>query len=152
MPRLYFEDFTPDWTISHGPRRVSREEIVAFAAEFDPQPFHLDEAAGKASMLGGLAASGWHMCAILMRMMCDAFLNDAASHGAPGIEEVAWLQPLRPGAQVTMRGAVIEARPSKSRPGVGLVRFRFELVGEDGAPLMRQVHTKMIGRRDAEAA
>ncbi|BBF91693.1 MaoC family dehydratase [Blastochloris tepida] len=152
MPRLFFEDFTPDWTISFGPRLVSREEIVAFAAEFDPQPFHLDEEAGKASLLGGLAASGWHMCAILMRMMCDAFLNDAASHGAPGIEEVAWLKPLRPGARITMRGAVIDARASKSRPGVGLVRFRFELVDADGATLMRQIHTKMIGRRGAEAA
>ncbi|NJO54593.1 MAG: enoyl-CoA hydratase, partial [Bacteroidales bacterium] len=104
MPRLYFEDFAPGWTISHGPRRVGRDEIVAFAAEFDPQPFHLDEAAGQASLLGGLAASGWHMCAILMRMMCDAFLNDTASHGAPGIEEVVWLKPLRPGTQITMRG------------------------------------------------
>jgi acyl dehydratase len=147
MPRLFYEDFPPGWTISHGPRLVTREEIVAFAAEFDPQPFHLDEAAGQASLLGGLAASGWHMCAIQMRMVFDAFLKDADGHGAPGIDEVAWLKPLRPGERVTLRGEVLEARPSNSRPGIGLVRFRFELKDDSGAPLMRQVNTVMIGRR-----
>jgi acyl dehydratase len=147
MPRLYFEDFPPGWTIRFGPRLVTREEIVAFAAEFDPQPFHLDEEAGKASLLGGLAASGWHMCAIQMRLLFDAFLKDADSHGAPGIDEVAWLKPLRPGETVTLHGEVLEARPSNSRPGIGLVRFRFELLGAAGAPLMRQVATIMVGRR-----
>ena len=72
--------------------------------------------------------------------------------GAPGVDEMKWLKPARPGARITMRGAVIEARPSNSRPGIGLVRFRFELVDADGTPLMRQIHTKMIGRRSAEAA
>lgn len=126
---------------------------MAFAAEFDPQPFHLDEDAGRASILGGLAASGWHTCAIQMRMLFDAFIGNTDSHGSPGIEEVTWLQPLRPGEVVTLQGEVLEARPSRSRPGVGIVRFRFDLVGATGKPIMRQVATIMIGRHGgAEAA
>jgi acyl dehydratase len=146
---LAFEDFTPGETVQYGDRLVTRDEIVEFAREFDPQPFHLDEAAARETMLGGLAASGWHMCAILMRLNCDGFLLRATSMGAPGIDEVKWLRPLRPGARVFVRRTVLDARASKSRPSMGLVKFLFELVNGDGDVLMTQEGSIMFGRRSA---
>src|ERR1700682_125628 len=100
MPRIYFEDIVPGSVITFGPRTITREEIIAFAAEFDPQPMHLDEEAAKKTMLGGLSASGWHSCAIMMRLIYDGFLVNAASMGAPGIDEVKWLKPVRPGGSL----------------------------------------------------
>jgi len=97
VPKYYFEDFNTSWTAEYGPRRVTREEIIGFAAQFDPQPMHLDEEAARNTMLGGLGASGWHSCCILMKMIADGLLLDTASMGAPGIEEVKWLKPVRPG-------------------------------------------------------
>src|SRR5690348_4459796 len=114
MPKLYFEDFKPGSVTEYGPRLVTREEIVAFAAEFDPQPMHLDEEAARVSMLGGLAASGWHTCCLLMRMAADGFILNSASMGAPGVDEVKWLRPLRPGTRVTLRVNVLESRVSNS--------------------------------------
>ncbi len=99
MSKLHWEDFQPGAVAVYGPRLVTREEIVAFAAEFDPQPMHLDEAAASATMLGGLGASGWHICCLLMRMIADGFMLDSSSMGAPGVDEVRWLKPLRPGTQ-----------------------------------------------------
>ncbi len=99
MPKLHWEDFQSGAVAVYGPRLVTREEIVAFAAEFDPQPMHLDEAAAANTLLGGLGASGWHSCCLLMRMIADGFLLDSSSMGGPGIEEVNWLKPLRPGTQ-----------------------------------------------------
>lgn len=96
MPKYYWEDFVPDSVEEFGPRTVTREEIVDFAAQFDPQPMHLDEEAARETMLGGLGASGWHTCAMLMRMLCDGFLLETASQGSPGVEEVRWMQPVRP--------------------------------------------------------
>ena len=107
----------------YGPRLVTREEIVAFAAEFDPQPMHLDEAAASATLLGGLAASGWHICCLLMRIIADGFMLDSSSMGAPGIEEVRWLKPLRPGTQIRVRVTVLESRASNSRPDMGLTQI-----------------------------
>ena len=104
MTKRTFEDFTPGMVIETGPRLVTREEIVAFAAEFDPQPMHLDEDAARASILGGLAASGWHTCCLMMRMACDGFVLDSSSMGAPGVDEVKWLKPLRPGTTRTLSG------------------------------------------------
>src|ERR1700750_1596677 len=93
VPDLYWEDFTPGRVCEHGPRRMPRDEMIAFAAEFDPQPMHLDEVAARETMLGGLAASGWYVCCILMRMCVDAFVGQSASMGAPGVDEVKWLRP-----------------------------------------------------------
>lgn len=152
MPRLYYEDFEPGQARMSGPRTVTREEIVSFAAEFDPQPMHLDETAARKSMLGGLAASGWHTCALMFRMTYDEFVKDTASMGSPGIEEVRWLKPLRPGMKVTLRRAVLDKRVSKSRPEMGLVRFRSELVGEDGKPIIEQTNIVLIRVRNPEAA
>ena len=115
MPRLHWEDFTPGQVTDCGSRVVTRAEIVAFAAEYDPQPMHLDEQAASATLLGGLVASGWHSCCILMRMLTDNLLVDASFMGAPGVEEVRWLAPLRPGERVTLRATVLETRASRSR-------------------------------------
>jgi acyl dehydratase len=148
-PSLHFEDFVPGEVLTYGHYHLTREEIIAFAAEYDPQPFHMDEVAGAASLLGGLAASGWHGCAILMRLNCDGFLLDAASMGAPGIDEVKWLRPLRPGMVLSVRRTVLEARASKSRPGMGLVKFLFELMTQTGEVVLTQEGSIMFGRRAA---
>jgi acyl dehydratase len=148
-PALHFEDFAPGEVATYGRYVLTREEIIAFAAEYDPQPFHMDELAGAASLLGGLAASGWHGCAILMRLNCDGFLLDASSMGAPGIDEGKWLRPLRPGMVLTVRRTVLETRASKSRPGMGLIKFRFELMTEAGEVVLIQEGSIMFGRRSA---
>ena len=132
MPKLHWEDFKPGAVAVYGPRLVTREEIVAFAAEFDPQPMHLDEAAASATLLGGLGASGWHTCCLLMRMIADGFMLNSSSMGAPGIDEVRWLKPLRPGTQIRVRATVLDKRASNSRPEMGLVKFRYEVLDEAG--------------------
>ena len=149
--KRHFEDFQPGTVAVYGPRLVTREEIVAFAAEFDPQPMHLDEAAAGATLLGGLAASGWHSCCILMRMIADGFVNQSNSMGAPGVDEVRWLKPLRPGTQVRVRTTILETRPSNSRPELGFVKNRFEMLDEQDAVLMTLVSSLMVRRREAEA-
>lgn len=152
MPKHYFEDFVPDSVEEFGPRLVTREEIIDFAAQFDPQPMHLDEEAGRASLLGGLAASGWHTCSILMRMMCDHFLLDSASLGGPGIDEGRWLKPVRPGDHLTFRRKVVEKRVSNSRPNLGFVKFELSLVNQHGETVIALVTPIMIGRREAADA
>ncbi len=151
MPRLHWEDFTPGQVIDCGSRVVTREEIVAFAAEYDPQPMHLDELAARDTPIGGLIASGWHSCCILMRMLSDALLHDASFMGAPGIEEVKWLAPLRPGEQVNLRATVLESRSSRSRPEMGFVKLRFELVGASDKPVVSLLVSPMFGRRFSAA-
>jgi acyl dehydratase len=147
---LHFEDFRPGEVIEYGACPVTKEAILAFAAKYDPQPFHLDEEAAKASLLGGLAASGWHTCAMLMRLNCDGFLLDAASLGAPGIEEVRWLKPVRPGDVLCVRRTVRETRASRSRPAMGLVDFLFEMVDQAGDVVMTQRNVIMFGRSGVE--
>jgi len=147
MPKYHWEDFNPGDVAVYGPRLVTREEIVAFAAEFDPQPMHLDEAAASATLLGGLAASGWHSCALMMRMMADGFLLESSSMGSPGVEEVRWLKPLRPGVQVRLRVSTLETRSSKSRPEMGLTRIRYDLIDDADAVITTMTSTMMLGRR-----
>jgi acyl dehydratase len=148
---LYWEDFTAGYSAEHGDYLVTREEIVAFAAEYDPQPFHLDEEAGSASLLGGLAAYGWHTSAIGMRMICDAFMSNAAGLGSPGIEEVRWVAPVRPGDRLTLHWSVLETRPTSKRPDRGLVKFRFELVNQAGERVLVQTNVNLFVRREAAA-
>jgi acyl dehydratase len=152
MPKLYWEDFQSGAVSVYGPRLVTREEIVAFAAEFDPQPMHLDEAAASATMLGGLGASGWHMCCLFMRIVADGFILDSSSMGAPGIEEVRWLKPLRPGTRVRVRAKVLETRLSKSRPEMGLVKLTYDMLDEADEILMQLTNIQMFGRRQPGAA
>jgi acyl dehydratase len=150
MPTRYFEDYVKGTVTEYGPRRVTREEIVAFAAEFDPQPMHLDEDAARTSMLGGLAASGWHSCGLVMRMVADGPLHDSTAMGSPGVEEVRWLRPLRPDDRVTLRVTVADTRTSRSRPELGFVAFVFELIGQSGLPITIVTGTMMFGRRQGE--
>ena len=147
MPKFFFEDFAVGSVEEYGPRLVTREQIIAFAAEFDPQPMHLDEEAARHTMLGGLAASGWHSCAIMMRMMCDWFVLDSASWGGPGVEEVKWLKPVRPGDNLTLRRTVAETRHSNSRPQIGFVKFHYELLNQARETAVTLTCTMMIGRR-----
>jgi acyl dehydratase len=147
VSKLHWEDFSPGRVFQHGPRRVTREEIVGFAAEFDPQPMHLDEAAARATLLSGLSASGWHSCCILMRMCTDSFVLNSASMGAPGVDEVKWLRPIRPGDALTLRATVLEIRASNSRPDMGFVRFMFELLNQAGECAMTLTTSLMMGRR-----
>jgi acyl dehydratase len=152
VPKRYWEDFSPGSVSEFGPRLVTREEIVEFAAAFDPQPMHLDEAAARASMLGTLAASGWHGCCLLMRMLSDGFIAQSHFMGAPGVEEVRWLAPLRAGETVRARATVLETRPSRSRPQLGFVKFLFELVDSPGTRIMALTVSPMFARRGAACA
>lgn len=151
MSKRHWEDFTSGSVAVYGPRLVTREEIVGFAAEFDPQPMHLDEMAASATPLGGLAASGWHSCCILMRIIAEGFINDSHSMGAPGVDEVRWLRPLRPGTQVRVRATVLETRASNSLPDVGFVKYLFEMLDEQDAVLTAMTSPLMIRRRGAGA-
>ena len=136
---LSFEDFPPGHFGTFGPRRVTREEILAFAAEFDPQPMHLDEEAAKRSMLKGLSGSGWHLCSIMMRMMFDGFIGRTASLGSPGVNELRWLAPLRPGDDLMLDIDVAEARVSRSRPDTGIVTFKGVVRNAAGQALCEMV-------------
>ena len=152
MRKIAWEDFVVDAVDSYGPYLVTREEIIAFATQFDPQPMHLDEEAAKATLLGGLAASGWHSCAMLMRMMADWFVINSTGMGSPGIEEVKWLKPVRPGDQLTARRTILEKRASNSRPDMGLVKIAFELLNQADVRVMTMTCTIMFGRRDTPVA
>ena len=143
---LTFEDFIPGRFGTFGPRRVTREDILTFAAEFDPQPMHLDEEAAKHAMLGGLAGSGWHLCALMMRMMFDGFIGRTASLGSPGVNEVRWLAPLRPGDELMLDVDVMEARPSKSRPETGIVTFKGMARNAAGQILCEMVSPIIVSR------
>jgi len=151
MSKRHWEDFKQGTVAIYGPRRVTREEIVAFAAEFDPQPMHLDETAAAGTLLGGLAASGWHSCCILMRIIADGFINESSSMGAPGVDEVRWLKPLRPGTRVRVRTTVLETRASNSRPEIGFVKCLFELLDEQDGVLTTLTSPLMVRRRQAGA-
>jgi acyl dehydratase len=149
---LAFEDFTPGHFGSFGPRHVTREEIIAFAAEFDPQPMHLDEEAAKRSLLKGLSGSGWHLCAIVMRMMFDGYIGRTASLGSPGVNEMRWLAPFRPGDDLTIDVDVTEARVSRSRPDTGIVTFKCRVHNAAGQVLAEMISPIMVQRRAALAA
>jgi acyl dehydratase len=149
--KLYWEDFRPGAVTVYGPRLVTREEIVAFAAEFDPQPMHLDEEAARKTLLGGLAASGWHTCCVFMRIIADGYILNSSSMGGPGVDEVRWLKPLRPGTRVRVRATVVETRPSKSRPEMGLAKFSYDMLDESDAVIMTLTTTHMFGRRQPGA-
>jgi acyl dehydratase len=133
---LYFEDFKVGETSEMGRRVVQRDEVIAFARDFDPQPFHIDEEAARASMFGGLIASGWHTVSMVMRMMCDSYLLQSASLGSPGVDHVKWLKPVRPGDTIRAVRTVLEARVSKSKPDVGIVKTRWDVFNQADEPVM----------------
>jgi acyl dehydratase len=144
---LVFEDFAVGQAFPLGPRVISADEIISFATEFDPQPFHLDAEAARISILGGLAASGWHACALMMRLMCDAVLSRSAVLGSSGMEEVKWLKPVLAGEQLSGVMTVTGTRPSQSKPGVGIVTFESHLNDGGGARLAEIRGMLFVGRR-----
>ena len=146
-PKLHWEDFREGEVREFGAVTVKREDIVRFASEFDPQPFHVDDEAASQTMFGGLIASGWHTASMAMRMMCDGYLLHSTSLGSPGVEHLKWLQPVRPGDTLHMRLTVLETRPLKSRPGVGLVKIRHEVMNQHGQAVMEMEGYGMFGRR-----
>lgn len=152
MTKLHFEDFAPGQVRKFGPRTVTREEIVAFAAEFDPQPMHMDEEAARATLLGGLGASGFHTIGIMMRMMIDGFLFNSTSMGANAVDDVRWLAPVRPGDALTLRATVMETRASRSRPELGFVTVLCELLNQNGTCVLRLTSPLMLGTRAGTAA
>jgi acyl dehydratase len=147
VPAQYFEDFRPGQTVELGSRTVTEEEIVAFARQWDPQPFHTDAEAARDSVFGGLIASGWHTGAMWMRLYVDSLLCGSASQGSTGVEELRWLAPVRPGDTLTGRLEVLEAVPSERRPDRGTVRIRAEMVNQDGVTVMSMTSRGHFGRR-----
>jgi len=145
---LTFEDFKLGHFGTFGPRHVTREEILAFAAEFDPQPMHLDEEAAKHSMLRGLSGSGWHLGSLMMRMLFDGFIQRTASLGSPGVDELRWLSPLRPGDDLMLDVEVKEARVSRSRPSTGIVTFGMRMRNGSGQVLLEATSPIMVKRRE----
>ena len=146
MP-LYLEDFAPGQVRESRPRTLTRDEIVAFARDYDPQPFHIDEAAGQRSVFGGLIASGWQTVGIMMRLMWDTFLEDTVSLGSPGCDEIRWLMPVRPGDTLRARFTVTEVAPSRSKPDRGIVRTFAEVLNQRGEIVMTVRGLGMFGRR-----
>lgn len=130
--KWYFEDFEVGKTISVGSRTVTEEEIIAFALQFDPQPFHVDPDAARQSIYGGIIASGWHTCSLMMRLIVDGFLNDAASLGSPGVDEIRWIKPVRGGDTLTVTTAATDIRPSTSKPDRGVVHTVWEARNQHG--------------------
>lgn len=149
---LYFEDFVVGDTARAGSITVSQSDIIAYAARYDAQDFHTDPEAAKASFVGTLIASGWHSCSLLMRLMAETYMLDSSSMGSPGIEEVKWLRPVRPGDTLSTRRTVLESKPSRSRPEMGLVRLRHELLNQQGEPVLEQTNWIMFGRRGSDTA
>ena len=146
--RFYWEDFAVGQTREFGHYEVSREAVLDFARRFDPQPFHLYDAAAAASLFGRLAASGWHTCAMAMRMMCDGYLLESSSLGSPGMESLKWLKPVYPGDVLHLRMTILESRPLASRPTVGLVRSAYEVVNQHGESVLAMDGYGMFGRRE----
>lgn len=143
----HWEDFTPGWTYESPGRTLSKEEIVAFAREHDPQRYHTDEQAAMSSPFGGLIASGWHTGTVAMRLMCDGYLNASSCIGSPGFEEVKFLLPVRPGDTLRYRAKVLEARPSSSKPDRGTVKWRWEMLNQSDEVVMSMTGTQFFLRR-----
>lgn len=144
---MYWEDFVVGETAELGEHTFSAEEIVEFARKYDPQPFHVDPAAAAAGVFGGLIASGWHTCAVAMRILCDSYINRSISLGSPGVDSIRWLKPVRPGDTLTYRRVVLESRASGSRPNAGLVKSRTEALNQRGELVLSMEAWGMFGRR-----
>lgn len=140
--RYYWEDFAPGRTFEHGSRTLSEADIIAFATEWDPQRYHIDPEAAKRTPFGGLIASGWQSCGVAMRLMCEAYLNESSCIGSPGIDEIRFLRPVRPGDSLRFCATVLESMPSRTQPDRGTVVFRWELLNQEG-----EIVLSMVGRQ-----
>jgi acyl dehydratase len=143
----WFEDYHPGAVYEYGHRTVTEAEILAFAEQYDPQPIHVDPAYAAAGPFGGLIASGWHSAAILMRLFADHYLTRVGSLASPGVDELRWAVPLRPGDVVRLRTTIVGARPSRSRADRGLVTTRAALLNQDGASPVSLQALNIIARR-----
>ena len=143
----YFEDFPAGSTVVSAARTITREEMVEFASKYDPQPFHVDEAAAKNTIYGGLIGSGWLTTAVMMRLLWDTILKDVVSLGSPGSDEIRWLKPVRPGDSLRARFTILEAIPSRSKPDRGVVKMLTEVLNQDDEVVMTQRGMGMFGRR-----
>lgn len=149
QPARFFEDFTPGLVLEGGDFPMTEEEIVSFARRYDPQPFHIDHAAAKASMFGELVASGWNTAAVAMRLMVDHFFGAGGSMGSPGMDEIRWPRPVRVGDRLRVRCTVEQARPSRSKPDRGLVHFLTEVLNQDGEVVLTARGMAFFRRRPA---
>ncbi|RZA16188.1 MAG: MaoC family dehydratase [Lysobacteraceae bacterium] len=144
---IWWEDMTVGESRSLGSTSPTREQILAFATQFDPQPFHTDDEAAKNSVFGALCASGWHTCSMAMRLMVDNFLRRSSSLGSPGMESIKWLKPVYPGDVLSLQYTVLESRPMNSRPDVGLVRTVWAMHNQDGVQVLHMEGWSMFRRR-----
>ena len=151
MSGLYFEDFAPGQEIDLGARTVSEAEIIAFASEFDPQPFHVDHAAADASTFGGVIASGWHTCSMMMRMVVDGMMASSSSMGSPGVDKVRWLLPVRAGDTLAVRYLTTAVKPSNSRPDRGVVWSTWTATNQHGETVCTIEGMGMFARRQRES-
>jgi acyl dehydratase len=133
----YLDDYLPGATYDCGSVSVSEDEIVSFGRQFDPQPFHVDPGAAARGPLGGLIASGWHTAALVMRQLVDHYLPEEASLGSPGLDEMRWPDPVRPGDTLRVRASVVETRRSLSKPDRGIMKTAIEALNQDGRTVMR---------------
>jgi len=147
MTGRYLEDFSVGQTYGSGRLRVEEERIKSFAAEFDPRPFHLDADAPRASILGGLAASGWHTAALTMRLLVESELKPAGGIVGVGFDELRWPRPVRPGEELRVESVVLEVRPSKSRPEQGLLKVRTTTLNQSGETVQLLVSNLIVQRR-----
>lgn len=145
--RYYWEDFPVGRTFEYGSRQFSEQEIIDFARDWDPQRFHTDPAQARNTPFGGIVASGWHTGCVMMRMMCDAYLNESSCIGSPGIDEWRFARPVRPGDTLRYRATVLEARPSASKPDRGIVKWRWELLNQLDEVVVSQLGTQFFLRR-----
>jgi acyl dehydratase len=143
----YFEDFIPGKVIELGSRTVSEEEIISYATQFDPQPFHIDKVAAEDSIFGGVIASGWHTCGMIMRLVVDGFLNESSSMGSPGVDEVRWILPVRPGDTLSVTAETLDRRPSTSKSDRGIVFTMWRATNQDGNLVCTIKGMGMFGRR-----
>jgi acyl dehydratase len=144
---VWWEDFSVGESAEMGQHTFTPEEIIAFGRSFDPQTFHTDPEAAKDTFFGGLVASGWHTCAVAMRLMCESYVNRTQSMGSPGVDHIRWKKPVRAGDTLSYRRTVLEMRASGSRPGAGLVKQRWEAVNQHGEPVLEMEGWGMFGRR-----
>ena len=147
MAVQYLEDFAAGMTFRSGSATIAADEIKRFAAEFDPQPFHLDEAAARETMFGGLAASGWHTAAITMKLMVASDFKPAAGIVGVGFDELRWPRPVRPGDQLHVETEVLETRASKSNPRQGLIKIRMSTLNQNGEAVLIATGNLIVPRR-----
>jgi acyl dehydratase len=147
MAVLYFEDFPEGHTVDIGTFSLSAEQIMDFARRYDPQPMHVDPEAARASIYGGLIASGWHTAASYMRLLVDSVIGQSASMGSPGIDSLRWLKPVRPDDALRARFTVLESRLSNTRPDWGIVRSRAEVLNQGDEIVMSLEAVNFFARR-----